>query len=159
MHVALRKSPKTGRARAVLSLKNARTGRVFQVHGDGDDWVEATALAAQEMMQLHRAKVIRMTPAVEKRTAAVALLASPTIRQAVQAGVDAKQQALEAVKRAAMNKGVDVARAVASKAEDVAGAALKAVTDSLPGGPIAYKAGVEVWRQVKKIPFLGRLFG
>lgn len=157
MHVQLRRLP-GGRSVARMTVRGP-SGATYTVGADGDDWIHATALAAQEMLQMRRAKLINMRAPQAKKLAAVALLASPTIRAAVQNGMTAQAQAIEAVKDAAIAQGVPVARALASKAEDIAGTALKEVTKSLPGGELAYNAGVQVWRQVKKIPFLSKLFG
>lgn len=158
MRVKLDKRP-NGRYSARLAVRDDRKGHVITVGVDGNDWIEATALAAQEMLQMRRAGMVNMRAPQAKRLAAVALLASPPIRAAVQAGMDTQRQAIEAVKAAAVQKGLDVGKVLASKAEDIAGKAVQSVTNAIPGGAIAYEAGVQVWRQVKKIPFLSKLFG
>lgn len=140
-------------------LARDKNSRPVKCSGEGDDWAEAIAMAARELLDAKRAGIVVMTPAAAKRVAAVSFLDNKQIAPAIAAGAQVLQQARDQAKTAAIAAGTNVAKSVAGAVEDAAGPALQAVLSTLPLGGVAYQAGVQVWRQVKKIPFLGRLFG
>lgn len=149
--------------RAEMLARDA-SGRPVKVSGEGEDWPEAIAMAARELLDAKRAGIVKLTPAATQRAAAVAFLDNPKIRPAIEQGAQilqrARVQAQTALETEGKAAGKAVAREMLSAAEDVAGAAVKSALASYgPVGGVAYDAGVKVWRQVKKIPFLGRLFG